>query len=103
MKGNRGAMGNYNLYGDRHLHTPNEPNAVGINYFLNGQVTDDVKITITNPYGNSVSSITGTHRQGINKVLWRINRVDPGEYVITLEADGKSFRKQAKIYELNEK
>ncbi len=109
-----GGIGNYQLLGDSHLFTPNEPNAVVINYFLKEKAKDKVKITVSDPYGKVLQEIAGKGDAGMNAVLWdmRIPRpqgqaggfrgfggamVDPGEYVVTLELAGKKLTKKALI------
>jgi photosystem II stability/assembly factor-like uncharacterized protein len=109
-----GGIGNYQLLGDSHLMTPNEPNAVVINYFLKEKAKDKVKVTVSDPYGKMLQEIAGKGDAGMNVVLWdmRIPRpqgqaggfrgfggamVDPGEYVVTLELAGKKLTKKALI------
>ncbi len=108
--------GNYRLMGDRHLATPNEPNAVTFNYYLKEKPKDKVKITITDPYGQVLREISGKTDPGLNAVLWdmratptkeevgeagwdrsRGQLVDPGEYVVNLEAGGKKLSRKVFI------
>ena len=104
-----GGMGNYQLLGDSHLFTPNEPNAVVINYHLKAKADGAVKITVADPYGTVLAELTGKGEAGLNTVTWgmRAQRpgakpargpgfgggalVGPGEYVVTLEAAGKKL------------
>ncbi len=109
-----GGIGNYQLLGDSHLFTPNEPNAVVIHYYLKEKARDTVKVTVSDPYGKVLQEISGKGEAGMNAVLWdmRIPRpqgqaggfrgfgramVEPGEYVVTLEAVGKKMTKKALI------
>ena len=110
-----GGIGNYGLLGDSHLSTPNGPNAVTINYYLKAKAAGPVKITIADPYGQVVGELAGKGEAGLNSVLWfmRVQRpgqrqegfegygggrlVDPGEYVVTLDAGGKKLTKKAVI------
>jgi len=110
-----GGIGNYQLLGDSHLSTPNEPNAVGINYYLKAKAAGPVKVTIADPYGQVVGQLTGKGEAGLNTVLWfmRAQRpgqgregdegfyggrlVGPGEYVVTLDVGGKKLTKKAII------
>jgi photosystem II stability/assembly factor-like uncharacterized protein len=108
--------GNYQLWGDRHLRTPNEPDDAVINYYLKEKAKDKVKITITDPYGQVLSEITGKGEPGVNTVLWDMRGrrpqaqagqtymgfygrplVDPGEYVVTLEVGEKKLTRRALI------
>ncbi len=110
-----GGIGNYQLLGDSHLMTRNEPNAVVINYYLKAKADGQVKVTVADPYGTVLAELTGRGEAGLNSVLWgmRIQRpgakpaggmrfgggglVEPGEYVVTLEAAGKKMTKKAVI------
>jgi len=108
--------GNYRLYGDRHLFTPNEPDAVVINYYLKEKPKEKVKITVTDPYGQVLRELPGKAEPGINTVLWNMRRqvkkeeaeraeggwrggplVDPGEYLVILEVGQKKIMRKAMI------
>ncbi len=106
------ALGNYQLLGDSHLFTENEPNAVVINYFLKAKAADPVKVKIADPYGKVLAELTGKGDAGLNTVLWNMfvqrpdrrdqrfggwTMVDPGEYVVTVYAAGKTMIKKAVI------
>ncbi|MEW5901481.1 MAG: hypothetical protein AB1715_08490, partial [Acidobacteriota bacterium] len=108
--------GNYELQGDSHLFTPNEPDALTIRYFLKEKAKDKVRITIADPYGKVLDELEGKGEAGINRALWnmrprrergearreefewwREGRVEPGEYIVTLEASGKKLTQKALI------
>ena len=111
------AWGWYHLFGNRRLGTPNEPNALTINYYLKDKVTEKVKIKITDPYGKEINSLEGTTHAGINSILWDMRRrmtneeaarmrrgrdpfrqmEPPGEYVVILEVGGRKFKQKARI------
>ncbi len=106
-----GGIGNYQLLGDSHLFTPNEPNAVVINYYLKNKASGPVRITVANPYGQILAELKGSEKAGIDSVQWDMRSrsagargggmggtmVDPGEYVVTLEAEGRKLTKKAII------
>jgi photosystem II stability/assembly factor-like uncharacterized protein len=109
-----GGIGNYQLLGDSHLFTPNEPNAVVVNYYLKAKTEGPVKVTVSDPYGAVLAELKGKGEAGLNTVSWgmRAQRpgqqpgrfqgmggglVAPGEYVITLDAAGKALTKKARI------
>jgi photosystem II stability/assembly factor-like uncharacterized protein len=110
-----GGMGNYQLLGDSHLFTPNEPNAVIIRYFLKAKTGAEVKVTVADPYGTVLAELPGKDEPGLNTLSWgmRAQRpgakparfpgfgggalVEPGEYVVTLEAGGQKIVKKATI------
>ena len=108
-------FGNYQLLGDSHISTPNEPDAVVINYWLKAKPKGKVKITVATPYGEVIGEIEGKAEPGLNTALWNMRLkeegkrepsmdesgagrlVEPGEYVVTLEVDGKKWTKKALI------
>jgi len=107
-----GGIGNYQLKGDNHLFTPNEPNAVVINYFLKQKI-GDVKVRIADASGTVLAALDGTGEPGLNTVLWNMRppregqpfrfgrrggpMVEPGTYSVTLEAAGRTLSKAAVI------
>lgn len=106
-----GGVGNYQLLGDSHLFTPNEPNAVVVNYFLKTKAPGPVKVTVADPSGTVLADLTGKGEAGINSVEWNMRgrsaggrgggmggaMAAPGEYLVTLEAAGKKMTKKAVI------
>ncbi len=108
------ALGNYLLLGDSHLFTPNEPNAFAINYYLKAKADGPVKVTVSDRAGSVLQEIKGGAEAGLNRVFWFMQArrpgepeprfeggggrlVEPGEYVVTLEAAGKRLTKKAFI------
>jgi len=110
-----GGIGNYQLLGDSHLFTPNESNAVVINYYLKAKAEGGVKVTVADAAGTVVAELAGKGEAGLSTVSWgmRVQRpgakparfpgfgggalVDPGEYAVTLEAGGQKIVKKAVI------
>ena len=111
-----GAVGNYQLLGDSHLLTPNEPNAMSISYYLKSKPAGKVKIRVSTPYGEAVNEIEGNAEAGIHTAYWNMRpkvkgdrppwmdeygfgepMVEPGEYVVALEIDGKTLTRKASI------
>jgi len=94
--------GNYDLYGDRHLTTPNEPNALSITYHLREAKERKVTITVADASKKVIRTLTGTSHQGLNTVRWDMRdgggRVQPrGDYLVTVEIDGQSATRTARI------
>ena len=112
-----GATGNYQLQGESHLTTPNEPDDVVIWYYLKDKVQDKVKITISDLSGKVLDEIEGKSQAGLNTAAWdmrpkregepgvedgewgsrRNSLIEPGEYTVTLEAGGKKLTRKALI------
>lgn len=107
--------GNYNLYGSRHISTPNEPNAVVFNYYLKEETDSPVKMTISNPDGEILGRLEGQTGAGINRISWNMRQqrsgeqtqrrmrfgslVNPGEYIVSMEVNGKIFSQKFRIIE----
>lgn len=110
------------LFGDSHIITPNEPNAVTIHYYLKSKAGENAKVTITDPSGQELATLEGKTNAGLNSVSWDMRRqaarqgqrpaepvrmrqagppyeqwVPPGEYVATLEIGGKKLTQKIRI------
>ena len=87
-----------------------------INFYLKDKPAGQVKITVADPYGTVYRELTGKPEAGIGQVLWDMRAprpqgqpggqrgfgagggwADPGEYVVTLEANGKKLVKRVVI------
>jgi photosystem II stability/assembly factor-like uncharacterized protein len=109
------AIGNYQLLGDSHLFTPNEPNAFAINYYLKAKVEGPIKVTVAGPSGEVLAALEGKGEPGLNTVSWNMRPrrpgakpspyqgfgrgrlAEPGTYTVTLEAAGRKLVKNAVI------
>jgi hypothetical protein len=94
--------GNYGFYGDRHITTPNEPNAITISYYLRDTQERKVSVTIADQSHQVLRTIAGTSLQGLNAVRWDMRdsggKLQPrGDYLVTVEFDGRTFAKTARI------
>ena len=94
------AWGNFHLYGDRYPTTPNEPNAMTIAYYLSKEMP--ASITIADASGKPVRKLNAPARTGINRVEWDLNdderaELPPGDYTVTLEAGGHTYKQTAKF------
>ena len=106
--------GNYQLLGDSHLISPNEPNAVAVRYYLKAKSATPVKITVSDADGKVLSEMTGAGEAGINSVFWGMrvqkpgapaweedygtdNMVEPGEYLVKIETGGMVLTGKAVI------
>jgi photosystem II stability/assembly factor-like uncharacterized protein len=111
--------GNYQLLGDNHLMTPNESGDFVIRYFLREKAKDKIKVTITDLSGKVLREIEGKGEAGFNTVTWdmrpqrekgspageeywewqRSALVNPGEYIVALEAGGRKMTHRAVVRE----
>ena len=100
------ALGNYRLYGDSHLVTPNEPNGIVINYFVRTQSADGVSVTITDVSGANVRTLRGSSNAGMNRVTWDLLAqgrggggagIQPGDYLVTLQLGAAMESRVARV------
>jgi photosystem II stability/assembly factor-like uncharacterized protein len=117
-----GALGNYRLYGDRHIVTPNEPNGLTFVYYLREQAKEKITLTVTDAGGKTIRTLEGTAKAGINRVVWdlsdsnrgaapgggprptpggEIRTVPAGEYTVTLQVGEKKLAQKAQVLPRN--
>jgi photosystem II stability/assembly factor-like uncharacterized protein len=59
---------NYNLFGDRYLEVPNEPDALVVAYYLKTDAAAAPRITVAEPGGRVLRQLQGPARAGLNRV-----------------------------------
>ncbi len=109
------SWGAYQLYGDRHHSTPNEPNVLAVYYYLRDKDSGKAVIKISDSSGNLLCELKGSAEQGINKVEWdmraepseeqkqrygrwaRGELQDPEEYIVLLEIGDMRLKRKALI------
>jgi hypothetical protein len=94
--------GNYDFYGDRFPSTPNEPAGIVVSYYLRDAGERKVTVRVADLSNQLLRTLPGTSRQGLNTVRWDVRdtsgKAQPaGEYLVTLEIDGRKFAKTAHI------
>jgi hypothetical protein len=94
------AWGNFRLYGDRYPVTSNEPNAMTIDYYL--AKDDAATLTVSDTSGKVIRKLNAPAKAGINRALWDLNDdsrnpVAPGDYTVTLSANGHDYKQTAKF------
>jgi photosystem II stability/assembly factor-like uncharacterized protein len=83
-----GALGNYEMYGDRQLFVPNEDGARFV-YYLREAPAGKVTLTVTSAAGQTMRTLEAGAKAGLNVVEWNVRAgragVAPaGEYTVTL-------------------
>jgi photosystem II stability/assembly factor-like uncharacterized protein len=96
-----GAIGNYELYGDRHLIVPND-DGLNCDYYLKAKVDGKAKISIADATGREIRTLEGPANAGFNRVAWNMTAgrgraVPPGEYTITLDVAGKKLVQKTRV------
>jgi hypothetical protein len=121
--GNQGM--NYRLFGDKYIDTPNEPDAVMINYWVKEAASSAARLTVTDIAGKVVAQLTGPTVAGLNRVPWNMTAtglggaptgrggrggfagrgaagatiVPSGDYLVTLEIGAEKQSKVARVRE----
>jgi hypothetical protein len=98
--------------GHRTFSAANEPAGLVIYYYLKDEAAEKPKITISDPYGNSLRSLTGVTARGIHSVVWNMRvprsrgrqaQAEPSsgvtEYVVTLELGDTKLTQKAVVRE----
>jgi photosystem II stability/assembly factor-like uncharacterized protein len=105
--------------GDRQFVVPNERVGIVVNYYLKNKVEGQVRIVVSDPFGQELASIRGKNEAGLQQVVWNMRRklteeeqaaqrqggyrmrqapyVEPGAYVVTLEAGGAKLTRKAVV------
>ncbi len=110
---------NYELYGDKYLSVPNEPEAIVINYYLKADQSAGAKVTVTDKDGRVMRQLDGPGKKGMNRVLWTLAGsggggrgggrggggaapappATVGDYTVTVDVAGEKLTKPAKVRE----
>ncbi len=97
------ALGNYRLYGDSHLVTPNEPNGIVFNYYVRSATTAGANITIADVSGTTVRTVRGSANAGLNRATWDLlqqgGSIPPGDYLVTIQIGDKKESQRARVIE----
>ncbi|MFW5947706.1 MAG: FlgD immunoglobulin-like domain containing protein, partial [Gemmatimonadota bacterium] len=88
------AWGSYRLFGHRQVVTPNEPNGVLLDVYR-AVPGDTAVLIITDRDGGEVRTLDVPPEAGLHRVVWDLRDPDrrpvpPGEYTVTLRADGRA-------------
>lgn len=102
-------LANYQLYGNRHIRTPNEPNGLCIRYYTRN-ASDSTQVSIKDINGNLVRSWKVLPKAGLNEIIWNFrasgaggrrraadNPVAPGDYAVIVEQAGQKQQKIGKF------
>ena len=102
------AIGNYNLYGDKYIEIPNEPEALIVNYHLRADAAGSARVTVSDATGRAVRQMEGPAKRGLNRAVVSLGGggrggaapgLSPGEYVVTVDVGGEKLTKPARVRE----
>lgn len=111
------AIGNYDLFGDKYIAVPNEPDALVINYLLREKASTPARISVTDAAGKTLATFEGPAEAGFNRALWNMRPsppsgldetaarrfrftttpMPPGDYRITIDVAGQTVTKAGTI------
>jgi photosystem II stability/assembly factor-like uncharacterized protein len=103
------AIGNYNLYGDKYIEIPNEPEALVVNYHLRADAAGSARVTVSDATGRAVRQMEGPAKRGLNRAVVSLGGgggrggaapgLAAGEYVVSVEVGGEKLTKPARVRE----
>ena len=112
--GNQGM--NYNLFGDKYLEVPNEPDAWMVNYYLKAAPAAAPRIVVADSAGRTVRDLQGSATRGLNRVTVSLagggggrgrgaagggaaasGPLAVGEYTVTLTVGDQTQTKPARV------
>jgi photosystem II stability/assembly factor-like uncharacterized protein len=84
-----GVFGNHRWFGDGFPTTRNAPGGVAISYYLKEAIDGGVEVTVTDAAGETVATLNGPGRAGLNEANWRLDassreETPPGRYTATV-------------------
>jgi photosystem II stability/assembly factor-like uncharacterized protein len=105
---------NYELYGDKYIQVPNEPEALVVNYYLAAVQREGAQVAVADSAGAVVRQVEGPAARGLNRVLIPLASerggrggrgstptvpLAPGSYQVSLNVAGRTLTKPAKVIE----
>ena len=109
---------NYELFGNKYIQVPNEPEALAIEYYLKADASGAARITVSDLEGKVLRQLEGPAKAGLNRALvplagnggrgrgqgFRGRGAGPvtpalevGEYLVTVEVAGEKLTKHARV------
>jgi hypothetical protein len=91
----RAYWGNYEMNGDNHLFTPNEPNGFHIFYITSDEIKDSSYLEILDGAGIRIDSLGIKHVPGIQRMIYDTRKFKPGVYRVRLNAGSQTLEQSA--------
>jgi len=91
--------GNYQMMGDNHLNTRNEPNGLEIWYYFSEELKTQAVITVFDADGKQVFERKVKPVKGLGKIYWSTAQSLPGKYSVKLTCGNLSETKTGTVLE----
>ncbi|MGH7461351.1 MAG: hypothetical protein ACREMA_10025, partial [Longimicrobiales bacterium] len=97
---------NYQLYGNKYIQVPNEPEGLTVNFYLKAAASDSARIAVSDAGGRTVTQASTPGRAGLNRVVFGFaggrggggaTVLAPGQYTVTLDVGGQKLTKPAVV------
>lgn len=83
----RASWGNYEMTGDNHLWTPNEPNGLIIYYAVQVEPENELNLVIADGAGLNIDTLDINKSTGFHRVIYDTDKMQPGMYRVRLATD----------------
>ena len=91
----RAYWGNYEMNGDNHLFTPNEPNGFHIYYMINTKIDDGSYLEILDGAGLRIDSLGMNKVKGMHRSIYDTRELKTGIYRIRMNAGNQTLERSA--------
>lgn len=109
---------NYELFGNKYIQVPNEPEALSIDYYLKSDASGAARITVADLEGKILRQLEGPAKAGLNQALVPLAgsngrgrgqggrgrgagpvtpALEVGDYVVTVDVAGEKLTKHARV------
>lgn len=109
---------NYELFGNKYIQVPNEPEALSIDYYLKTDASGAARITVADLEGKVLRQLEGPAKAGLNQALVPLAgsngrgrgqggrgrgagpvtpALEVGDYVVTVDVAGEKLTKHARV------
>jgi hypothetical protein len=98
------AAGGMGFDGDRIWSSPNSQPGTDICYYLKADGTGEATITITDAGGNSIGTVTGPVKAGLNVARWAVRgrRLTTGDYKVSVKIGDKEMTNTVHVEDISE-
>jgi len=91
----RAYWGNYELHGDNHLFTPNEPNGFHVYFWMNTQTDKNPYLELLDGAGLHIDSLDINPEHGLHRYVYDTQELQPGLYRFRLHVNDEYLEQHA--------